>query len=82
MVEETTKEVEDVVKLRYSDVVLLINEDEQGRTRFAVQALSQPMSRLLRISKQRKRFAQERNFTRHGCSLNCGGTSSRAKILH
>ena len=35
---ETAKEVEDVVKLRYSDVELLISKDEQGRTRFAVQA--------------------------------------------
>ena len=33
--------VEDVVKLRYRDMALLISEDEQGRTRFAVQATFQ-----------------------------------------
>ena len=32
------EEVEDVVKLRYRDVALLISEDEQRRIRFAVQA--------------------------------------------
>lgn len=35
---EAAKEVEDVVKLRYGDVSLLISKDEQGYTRFAVQA--------------------------------------------
>lgn len=38
---DNAKEVEDVVKLRYRDTALLINEDEQGRTRFAVQATFQ-----------------------------------------
>lgn len=37
----SAEEVEDVVKLRYRDVALLISEDEQGRTRFAVQATFQ-----------------------------------------
>ena len=34
----SAKEVEDVVKLPYRDIALLISEDEQGCTRFAVQA--------------------------------------------
>ena len=35
---DSVKEVEDVVKLRYGDVELRVGEDEQGRTRFAVRA--------------------------------------------
>lgn len=37
--DKTAGEVEEVVKLRYRDVALLVGEDEQGRTRFAVEAV-------------------------------------------
>lgn len=35
--EETAQETEEVVKLRYGDVALMLTEDELGDTRFAVQ---------------------------------------------
>lgn len=37
--DKTAGVVEEVVKLRYRDVALLVGEDEQGRARFAVEAL-------------------------------------------
>lgn len=37
--DKTAGVVEEVVKLRYRDVALMIGEDEQGRTRFAVEAV-------------------------------------------
>ena len=37
--DKTAGVVEEVVKLRYRDVALLVSEDEQGRARFAVAAL-------------------------------------------
>ena len=37
--DKTAAVVEEVVKLRYQDIALLVSEDEQGRVRFAVEAV-------------------------------------------
>lgn len=38
MAEEAAEEVEEVLKLRYGDLALLLSQDDQGRKRFAVEA--------------------------------------------